>query len=265
MTMTVAYYDEAGDDGYPRYSSPVFVLSVLYLDYRNWQAIYQAIVDFRRSLKEDYGFPVKLEMHSRYFLLNKKPYTRFGFTPATRIEIFSRFCEFIGRQELKIINVAILKPPIINPGYEVLDTALKFSVQRIENDLNPRANAEHRFLVITDEGRVGKMRKTTRRIQQINYIPSKFAATSRRREIVGLIEDPLPKSSAQSHFIQLADVVAQVVYYRALTSKGIASLPKRLRPFVTTTTIDGWLTAIEPSLNKAAAGDDHFGIRYHPA
>ncbi len=262
--MHFAYYDEAGDDGFPQYSSPIFVLTTLYLHHLNWKDTYEAILAFRRDLKDDFAFPVKLEMHSRYFLLNKRPYKRFDFDEHVRVEIFGRFCELVGALDLRIVNVAILKPLIKNPTYQVLDTSLKFSVQRLENDLDPEKNPNAKFLIITDTGRVGKMRKTTRRIQRINYIPSKFSSQPYRREIRAMVEDPLPKDSKESYFIQLADVVAQVVYYHSLLSKSIAALPNRLRTFVDAALLAKWLDAIKPSLNLQAAGDDAYGIRFHP-
>jgi len=71
--MFVAYDDESGDDGCPQYSSPIFVLSALYLHHLDWQDIYGRIVTFRRRLKKDFDFPVKLEMHTKYFLPDKRP------------------------------------------------------------------------------------------------------------------------------------------------------------------------------------------------
>jgi hypothetical protein len=104
-----------------------------------------------------------------------------------------------------------------------------FSVQRIENDLRHTGTDESRFIVITDPGRVGKMRKTTRKVQRINYIPSKFGPYSYRREIERLIEDPLPKDSRESYF-RVVD----------------------------------WLEALKPCLNLSAAASDPYGIYYHP-
>jgi len=66
--MYLAYYDESGDDGYPKYSSPVFVLSALYFGDPYWKECFNLIKEFRRKLKDDYNFPVKLEMHSKYLI-----------------------------------------------------------------------------------------------------------------------------------------------------------------------------------------------------
>jgi len=102
--------------------------------------------------------------------------------------------------------------------YHVLKNALTYSIQRIENDLDKSFGSE-RFMIISDEGRISKMRDTARMLQRINYIPSQFNCTSYRKEIKTLIEDPLPKNSKESYFIQLADLMAFVVsLYESVTS-----------------------------------------------
>jgi len=158
--MQIAYYDESGDDGFPQYSSPFFVLTALYLHYLNWQPAFETIQNFRRDLKASFCFPMRLELHTKHFVLNKKPYGDLGISDANRIMMIDLFCDLIARLKVKIINVVIVKPKIRKPDYQVLDTALKYSIQRIENDLNPTLNPSEKFMIITDTGRVGKMRNT---------------------------------------------------------------------------------------------------------
>ena len=37
INIFITYFDEAGDDGYPAYSSPQFILSALYMKDENWK------------------------------------------------------------------------------------------------------------------------------------------------------------------------------------------------------------------------------------
>ena len=201
---------------------------------------------------------------SRDFLLNKNPFRSLGIKNADRLNIVGLFCDLIGNLDLKIVNVVIVKPRIRNQNYQILDTALKYSIQRIENDLNPAQSPHEKFMIITAPGRIGKMRKTSRRIQRINYIPSRFSPTSYRREIRSLIEDPLPKDSKESYFIQLADVVTLIVYLHSITSTGIGRFPNRLGRIVNPTIIADWMNRIIPSLNLQASNSDPYGIVYHP-
>ncbi len=262
--MQIAYYDESGDDGYPNYSSPHFTMSCFYLHYLNWRSAFDEIQQFRRDLKVSYGFPVKLELHTKQFILNKKPYTMLNLSDIQRITILDLFCDLVASLDVRIINVSIVKDRISNPAYEVLDTALKYSVQRIENDLDPSRNPHERFMIITDPGRVGKMRKTTRRIQRINYIPSKYSPQSYRREIKSLIEDPLPKDSRESYFIQLADLVAFVVYNYAICQTGFGRFHNRMPTQVTPAKIQDWLDRLRPSLNLLAPSKVPYGVVFHP-
>lgn len=264
--MYIVYYDESGDDGYPNYSSPLFVLTALYLHKQFWKNCFLELSNFRRWLRQNYGFPVKMEIHTKDFLLNKNPYRILCLSDDKRLDIVDNYCGVIGRlgvQSIQIINVVINKTSIQSGKYDILDRALTYSIQRIENDLDK--NASHcNFIVITDPGRVGKMRRIARRLQKINYIPSKYGPGSSRREISRMIEDPLPKESDQSYFIQIADFVSYLVHLYILTKLKISSLPNRLPISIDNGKILEWMEMIKPALNLAASSNDEYGVVCYP-
>jgi hypothetical protein len=261
--MFISYYDESGDDGYPSFSSPLFALSSLYLYYLNWKDIHSNITEFRQQLKKDFGLPIKLEMHVKNFLLNKNPYKEFGLSDDDRITIIDLYCDLIAQLELRIVNVVINKNAIKTSEYSVLDNALTYSIQRVENDLN-KIDPAKKFMIITDEGRVGKMRKTARRIQRINYIPSKFGPYSYRREIKSLIEDPLPKDSKESYFIQLSDLLAYIVYLYSIINLRVGAFPKRLPSQIDRDKVYNWMGRLRDSLNLEASSSDEYGVVIYP-
>ena len=158
--MHIVYYDESGDDGYPIYSSPFFVLSAIYMQYLSWRNNYDLIKEFRSKLKVDFKFPVNLEMHTKYFLLDKNPFRDFNYSKQEKKKILSSFCKLLSKLNLKIINTVIIKKNIKSENYDVLDRALTYSVQRIENDLSKTLKNDSRFIVITDTCRIGKDRKS---------------------------------------------------------------------------------------------------------
>jgi len=207
--MFFTYFDESGDDGYPVYSSELFVLSSIYFHYTKWKENYTAIHSFRQELKAKWDFPIKLEFHTREFITDKNPYHG-KYTSEERRTILFDYCQFVATLHFKIISVVIDKKRILRPKYNVLKNGLTYNIQRIENDLSLPEKDGH-FLIITDEGRVKKMRATTRAIQRINYIPSRIYAEPYRKEIIRLIEDPLPKPSSESYFIQIADMISFLV------------------------------------------------------
>ena len=215
-------------------------------------------------MKTDFGIPVKLEFHTKPFILNKNPYQQLKLSEESRIKIIDYFCDLISALKIKILNVVIVKKLIKLKTYNVMDKALTYSIQRIENDLNPRQHPENKFMILTDPGRVGKMRNTSRRLQRINYIPSKFGPDSYRREIQSLIEDPLEKESKESYFIQLCDLVAFVVYSYTLLESKSGNLHGRIPAKIDAKYIRSWMERLKPSLNLQASGDNEFGIVMHP-
>ena len=259
--MFLVYVDETGDDGYPAYSSPLFALTTFYSDCDEWQSTFDAFKKFRYSLKQQYNLPIKMEMHTKQFVLNKKPYLDLRLTEDQRMEIMEKYCNFIASMNGKFINVVIDKKKIPNKDYNVLDTALRYLIQRLENDLRGRNG---KFLMITDEGRVGKMRDTARKMRVINYVPSRFGTNAQLLPIKTMIEDPLPKDSRQSYFIQLADFVSFLVYNHKLLSLNAGTLHNRWPTQIDAAQLSAWLNVLKPCLNLRASARDEFGIVCYP-
>ena len=262
--MYIAYYDESGDDGYPKYSSPLFVLSAIYLHYLNWKDVFENISEFRKKLKNIFNLPIKMEFHTKDFILNKNPYRKLQINDDDRLLILELFCELTSTLKISIINVVINKENISpNTLYNVLDNALKYSIQRIENDLN-KIDPIKKFMIITDQGRIGKMRMTARKIQRINFIPSKYNNRPYRKEIKSLIEDPLQKDSKESYFIQLADLVASIVYIYSVYKLNVGKISNRMPKNVNMKNILGLMERLKGSLNLNASGSDSYGVVYYP-
>lgn len=208
--------------------------------------------------------PVKQEFHAKEFVVDKDPYHGLYDHEVRRAIIFE-YCNFLGSlTDVRVVTVAIDKTKIKRPKYNVLKNALTYNVQRIENDLT-LLGASAKFIIITDDGRTAAMRNITRQIQRINYIPSKFGPQSYRKEIKTLIEDPLPKSSDQSYFIQLVDLVAFVVSLYIRNQRN-PSTPwgKRLLQVLQPGDELTLLHALKPVLNTKATRANEFGVVVYP-
>ena len=259
--MYISYFDESGDDGYPKYSSEIFVLTSIYLHHQNWKDVYKKIIDFRKFLKDKYSFPIKLEIHTRKFLLDKRPYGAYKFSEKVRLEIIENYSKFINTIDIKSITVIIDKKKINSKNEkfykDVLGQALTFNVQRIENDIK-KIDPTSKFMIITDEGRLSSMKKTTRKIQKINFIPSKYSLSSYRQNIDLLIEDPLSKNSGESYFIQISDFISTLSF---LHSTLHVDWHNRLK-WITKEQIKELLDNMEHIFNKEASKNEYGFVCY---
>ncbi len=227
METQIVYCDETGDDGNNVSSSSAFVLTSIYMPSSKWQSNYDAIKQFRKSLKDEYGFHVSQEMHTKFFVTDKNPYRAYGWTDEQKIEILKKFNLMIASLDLSVVNVIIDKTKIHNVDYHVLENALTYNIQRIENDSNGNWN----FIIITDEGRIAPMRKTARAIRAYNPIQSQFGGYI-NKPIKNLIEDVLEKDSKESHFIQICDFISYFVHLYYKIHYEQRELPNRVGKFI---------------------------------
>ncbi|AZR74214.1 hypothetical protein BBF96_12885 [Anoxybacter fermentans] len=152
--------------------------------------------------------------------------------------------------------VLIKKYKHINTNnYNVLENALTYDIQRIENDLKKNHNSDY-FLIINDEGRLGKMRK----IQRINYIPSIIFLS----EIELLIEDSLPKASKNSRFIQILDTISYIVYLYCLEHFNNSRWANRVRNKLNFEDVINLLDKIKNNSNIQASRTNSYGIVHYP-
>lgn len=262
--MFISYFDESGDDGYPKKSSDLFILTSIYFHHSVWKENYKKLFDIRKQLKLDYELPIKQEFHTNEFITDKFPYHGL-YDAVTRKKIlidFFKYCNFL---DFKTISVIIDKNNIRRPEYDVLKNALTYNVQRIENDLT-YMGPENKFMIITDEGRVGKMRATTREIQKINFIPSMYNHGNYRQEIKKLIEDPLPKNSKDSYLIQLSDMICFVVslYAKQNLCNQKMAWSKRVLEVLDYGDEIKLLNSIKTKLNLKANKSNEYGFVYYP-
>lgn len=227
MNTKIVYCDETGDDGLNTSSSDSFILTSLYMPTESWQKNYFIIKDFRKNLKSSYGFHTGQEMHTKHFLTDKNPYRSYKWSKEQKIEILKKFTLMIASLDISIVNVVIDKTRISTDSYDILETALTYNIQRIEND----SRGDWNYLIITDKGRISPMRKTARAIRAYNPIPSQFGGYI-NKPIHYLIEDIMEKDSRESHFIQICDFVSYFahLYYKTRFQK--EPLPNRVNNLI---------------------------------
>lgn len=226
----------------------------------SWQSNYDKIKQFRKDLKGEYGFHVSQEMHTKHFLTDKNPYRTYGWSKEQKIEILKRFTIMIASLDISIVNVIIDKSKIKRNDYRVLENALTYSIQRIENDSKGNWN----FIIITDQGRISPMRKTARAIRAYNPIQSQFGGYI-NKPIKNLIEDVLEKDSKESHFIQICDFVSYFVHLYYKTRYEQSALPNRVSNIIDNDFVGSVLATFkENHIINLKASSEKYGFVIYP-
>jgi hypothetical protein len=69
-----------------------------------------------------------------------------------------------------------------------------------------------------------------------------------------LIEDPLPKDSSESYFIQLADLVACIISLYAVVTQHVGYLPGRLPALIDAARIVAWMGMLKTGAESQSGG-----------
>lgn len=262
METYIAYFDETGDDGISCSSSDHFVLTSLYMPATKWKDNYDLMRELRKDLRLQYGFHITQEMHTKHFLTDKNPYRNYGWTREVKQDILNKFVINIANMDLSVINVIIDKTNIRRDSYPILENALTYNIQRIENDSQGKWN----YIIITDEGRISPMRKTARAIRAYNPIQSKYSSGFINRPIANMIEDIMEKNSEESYFIQICDFISFFTHLYFKLEYRHEELPKRVYNVIDDSFVKQVLRILKEKgkLNTNANPRNEFGLVIYP-
>jgi len=242
------YVDESGDPGaLQKFSSKHYILSGIIIFSDEWLEALHKLKDLRKSFRGKYGIGVRVEIHgAELFRVHKLEAYR-GIPKHKRLALYHHLLESLpeilpGR---RIINIC-LKKEDFRPEVDFQDVAWRRLIQRFDMFLIQKG--EKKGMIISDWTDEKKIRKILRRMRVFNPIPSHFQ-TSYQVPTTRIIEDITLRTSQDSYFIQLADVVAHALYRQEFPK---ASLKKF--------NADHLFRRLDPILLKKASRNDPQGI-----
>lgn len=241
MSAYFFYVDESHD-------AQKFCLSALCIRHRLWKDCFRQVREFRTRLRESHGMYLRKEIHAAEFVAGRGDIATKDIGKHERSRIFLRLLELVAQlPHVFIINICLEKHGGTDPQLEAWDRLLNriertmkefestevktrtelVALQR-ERGLPPDVvePAEKRLLafraravIIADEGREREITRVLRKMAVFNPIPSRFGRwgpgiAARNITTERIIEDPVFKSSHQSHFLQLADCIAYALLKR---------------------------------------------------
>lgn len=252
--MYLMYVDESGDAGMVESPTDYFVLSGIVLHELRWTDTLERLIAFRRRMKLQFGLKLREEIHASALINNPGPLVRIK--RHDRLTILRLFAdELASIQGLSVINVVVdkrSKPTSFDPFSVAWDRL----IQRFENTIARRnfagpAYAVERGLLFSDATDDKKLRLLVRKKRRYNPIPNQtpYGEGFRDLHLQFVIEDPLPRDSRDSYFIQAADVIAYLLYQSVVPNTYMRKKAGHL-----------YFNRLEPILFKKAATTDPLGI-----
>ena len=242
--MYLMYVDEAGDCGLNGSPTNYFVLTGIVLHELRWHNCLDSLVDFRTQLRNHFGLKLREEFHAAAMITNPGDLVRI--VRHERLAMIRLFTERLATMDdLNIISVVVDKSTK-NLDYDVFGNAWRALIQRFENTARKRnfrgpRNADERCMLFCDHTDDRKLTRLIRRLRRYNPIPNQQPhGTGARNLPLELITDsPNFRNSADSYFVQMADLVAFLLYQHLcpnayMRKKGGKNLFLKLDPIVCT-------------------------------
>lgn len=232
--MYFAYVDESGDPGRfddtrRNHSTGTrhYCLCGILIPSDCWTEYLAGMVGVRRELRRNFNFPVRKELHAAELIHPRSNRTTLLLGGRRRrVELYRfalrGFAKIMPRARLIAVNVD--KKMIADPLPQGLDyeqmawDAFLRRYQRIL-DASKGAAASH-GLIFADETNEVKIRAQLRRMRRQSVSPALFPDRPSEGQM-RILEDPVMRNSAQSYFVQFADLAAHALYRHRYPAGGL--------------------------------------------
>lgn len=211
--MYIAYVDESGDDGAK--GSKSYALGCVMVEGGAWQDSFDGMIAFRRWIRASFGIPMRAELKANYLLRNGGPWlSEHPLPTGMRHAIYRAHMRVQPKLSMTAFAVVIDKPKAISKfgaARATSDIAWEYLLQRLER----RATKEDtQILLIHDDGDALTIRKRARKARRAGTAGSAFGTSRVSVPFTRLLDDPVPRDSQQSYFLQLADFNAYAAFRR---------------------------------------------------
>lgn len=210
--MHIAYVDESGDLG----QSLTYTLGCVLLDGEAWPGAFDALIGFRRWTRDRFGVLMRDEMKADFLIRNGGPFKARPLPDGMRQTIYRQALRIAAKADIRAFAVVIRKEELCEHDDQLSprDVAWDYLLQRLRTGSERTPFGPCTVLLAHDEGETATIRKLARRARRAGTAGSRFGTGQLRVPFAKLVDDPVPKNSAHSFFIQLADLVAYAGFRR---------------------------------------------------
>ena len=240
--MYLMYVDESGDTGLDGSPTDHFVLTGFVVHEADWLDYLEGLVAFRRRMGAAFGLPLRAELHSSHLLTRPGALVRIA--KNDRLTIIRAFTNEIARLAHARCLCVHVDKTTKDPGYDVFERAWTVLIQGFSNALAcgdfPRGTGvRDTGMIFPDDTDQAKLKRLLGRMRRFNPIPNEvqFGAGCRDMPVDRIIEYPSFRDSAESYYIQVADLIAFLLYQEIAPSAymrktGGQSYFRRLAPLL---------------------------------
>jgi hypothetical protein len=210
--VILAYVDESGDPG--ANGSQTYALGCVMVGHDVWLDRFDRLIGFRRHVRKLFGVPIRAELKANYLIRNGGPhFSHQPLSETARHAIYRQSMRLQPKLGLASFAVVIDKGKAASryPGRPPQDIAWEWLLQRLER--RSHYESEH-VLLVHDEGDQATVRKLARKSRRIGTAGSAFGTGTLAVPFLRLVDDPVPRDSRQSYFLQLADLCAYAAFRR---------------------------------------------------
>jgi len=209
--VVLAYVDESGDVGRSG-GSKTYALGCVMVRHDAWLETFDRLINYRRHLRARHGLPVRAELKANFLLQNNGPHlSKNPLSEEARFSIYRQTMRLHSKIGLDTFGVVIDKARADKryPDRPYEDIAWEWLMQRLER--RATIEGEH-VLLIHDEGDASTVRTIARKARRVGTAGTSTGVVS--VPFKRLIDDPIPRDSRQSYFLQLADLAAYAAFRR---------------------------------------------------
>jgi len=243
--MYLAYIDESGCTGaLANGGSKSFVLGCLLVRSSQWSQTFDAVLGYRRYIREEFGLRLRDEIKANNLLHNRGGFRELALSEQSRHSIYRGALRLVPKIEAKAFAVVIRKEFL--QGGDPHEWAWRFLLQRLER-LATTSGAQ--VMVIHDEGQADEIRRLARKARRAGVAGSAFGSGVVQRPFDRLIDDPVSRNSQQSLLLQVADLIAYAAFRRVYPAPST-----RKHPVVPTAMWDELGVARMAEVNQRSGG-----------
>jgi hypothetical protein len=230
----------------------IFVLCGLVVHELRWRRTLEALVAFRRRMRDAFGLKLREEVHCAHFI--SSPGTLKRIKRNDRLAILRHYADQLASiPDLSLISVAVDKR-CWSAEVDVYQAAWRALVQRFENTLSYRnfpgpAGQDERGMLFADGQPSAKLLSIIRKMRHHNPVPNQFGVGYRNLQMARVIEDANFRDSAASLMIQSADLAAYLLYQQERPNSYMKKSGGR-----------AYYSRLEPIFCRHASSRDHQGI-----